>query len=312
VNTASFARLIALAAIWGGAFLLIRIGAPVLGPVLLIECRVSLAALFLAIVARFVHKSLNAKVHWKHYLMLGLFNAALPFLLFAFAAKTLSASMLSILNATSPIWSAVVGALWTREALAGRTLVGLSLGILGVGLVVGFDNIAVGRGAGIAIAAALLAAFSYGIATTYAKTAKSADVFSTAHGSMWVATLLILPAVLFAPASASPDADVMFTVVGLGIVCTGIPFLLYFRLVQDIGATSALTVTFLIPIFGILGGWFFLREVIGWNTIVGSCIVLVGTALVTGFNPTTLMARRLPSKWVTKLCGERASRYEMP
>ena len=112
MNTASFARLIALAAIWGGAFLLIRIGAPVLGPVLLIECRVSLAALFLAIVARFVHKSLNAKVHWKHYLMLGLFNAALPFLLFAFAAKTLSASMLSILNATSPIWSAVVGALY--------------------------------------------------------------------------------------------------------------------------------------------------------------------------------------------------------
>ena len=83
----------------------------------------------------------------------------------------------------------------------------------------------------------------------------------------------------------------MLAVMGLGVVCTGVAFLLYFRLIQDIGATSALTVTFLIPIFGILGGWLFLHEVIGWNTIVGSCIVIVGTALVTGFNPATLILR---------------------
>jgi len=292
VNLASLVRLITLAAIWGGSFLFIRIGAPVLGPVILIEYRVGLAALFLAIVAIILHKPLNARQHWRHYLMLGIFNGALPFLLFGFAGQTLSASAMSILNATSPIWGAVIGAVWSRHALNGRSVLGL--GIIGVGLVVGVDHLSAQRGAGIAVAAALLAAFSYGIATTYAKTAKSVDSFSNAHGSMWAATLVIAPAVPFAPVSASSGAGVVLAVVVLGIVCSGIAFLLYFRLIRDIGATSALTVTFLIPVFGMLWGSLFLGEIISWGMIAGSCIVIVGTALVTGFNPAALLPRRAP------------------
>ena len=292
MNLASAIRLITLAAIWGGSFLFIRIGAPVLGPVILIEYRVGLAALFLTIVAIILHKPLNARQHWRHYLMLGIFNGALPFLLFGFAGQTLSASTMSILNATSPIWGAVIGAVWSRHALNGRSVLGL--GIIGVGLVVGVDHLSAQRGAGIAVAAALLAAFSYGIATTYAKTAKSVDSFSNAHGSMWAATLVIAPAVPFAPVSASSGAGAVLAVVVLGIVCSGIAFLLYFRLIRDIGATSALTVTFLIPVFGMLWGSLFLGEIISWGMIAGSCIVIVGTALVTGFNPAALLPRRAP------------------
>jgi drug/metabolite transporter (DMT)-like permease len=109
------------------------------------------------------------------------------------------------------------------------------------------------------------------------------DAFANAHGSMWAATLLIAPAVPFAPATASPTLAIGLAVLALGVLCSGIAYLLYFRLVADLGAASALTVTFLIPVFGVLWGHLFLGEAIGWNTWVGAAIVIAGTALVTGF-----------------------------
>lgn len=288
MDSASLVRLLFLAAIWGGSFLFMRIGAPVLGAAWLVEWRVGLAALFLAAVGWYLRKRLRLVEHWRHYLILGFFNSALPFLLFSYAAQTLSASMLSILNATAPIWGGVIVALWTRTMLAGKTLAGLLLGIAGVALLVGFDQVALRPGAPLAIAAALGAAFCYGIASTYARNARSVDGFSNAHGSMWAATLLMLPVVPFFPMSGTPDGTVIASVIGLGVVCSGIAYLLYFRLIEDLGAPSALTVTFLIPMFGVFWGHLFLDEVIGWYTLAGSLVVIVGTALVTGFSPRQL------------------------
>lgn len=290
----NFIRLILLAAIWGGSFLFTRIGVPDLGAVFLVEYRVGLAALFLMVVAMFLRKPLNVRQHWRHYLVLGVFNAALPFMLFGFAALTLTASALSILNATTPIWGAIIGAVWSRQPLSGRTVLGLGLGIAGVGLIVGFDHWAAQPGAGIAIAAALLATVCYGIATTYARIATHVDSFSNAHGSMWAATLVIVPALPLASATTTPGTGIMLAVVALGVVCTGIAFLLYFRLVKDIGGTSTLTVTFLIPVFGILWGHLFLNEAVTASMIVGSLIVIIGTALATGFNPVALLVRKTP------------------
>jgi len=268
-----------------------RMGAPVLGPTLLIFCRVLSAALFLAIVGAVLRKPLDARRHALHYLVLGLFNSALPFLLFAFAARTLSASLLSILNATAPIWGAVIGAVWTRSAIAPRALLGLALGVAGVALLVGFDPESPRPGAPLAIALGLAATFSYGVATNYAKSAKKVDAFANAHGSMWAATLLIAPAVPFAPATSAPSPAIALAVLALGVVCSGIAYLLYFRLVADVGAASALTVTFLIPVFGVLWGHLFLGEAVGWNTWVGAAIVIAGTALVTGFSAGALFRR---------------------
>ena len=110
MNTANFLRLVVLAAIWGSSFLFMRISAPVLGPALLIEYRVLFAALFLAAVGLVLRKKLGLREHWKHFLILGFFNSALPFLLFAFAARTLSASVLSVLNATAPMFGALIAA----------------------------------------------------------------------------------------------------------------------------------------------------------------------------------------------------------
>lgn len=285
MKTTDLFRLILLAAIWGASFLFMRIGAPVLGPAVLIEYRVGFAALFLAVVAVLLKKPLGLRRHWKHFLILGFFNSTLPFMLYAYAAGSLSASVLSVLNATAPIWSALIAAVWTRKAMAPRTMLGLALGLGGVALLVGFDQAATRPGAGLAIAAGLLAAFCYGIATTYARSAEAVEPFANAHGSMWAAALLVLPALPFFPAPASPGMGVMAAVLALGVLCSGVAFLLYFRLIHDVGATSALTVTFMIPVFGILWGCLFLGEVVGWYTIAGSAIVIAGTALVTGFRP---------------------------
>ena len=290
----SLFRLLALSAIWGASFLFMRMGAPVLGPTLLIACRVLFAALFLAIVGAALRKPLDLRRNALHYLVLGAFNSALPFLLFAFAARTLSASLMAILNATAPIWGAVIGAVWTRSALSGRSLLGLALGVSGVALLVGFDPATLRDGAPLAIALALAASFSYGIATHYAKSARKVEPFANAHGSMWAATLLVAPLLPFAPPAAMPGLAIALSVLALGVVCSGIAYLLYFRLIADIGAASALTVTFLVPMFGVLWGHLFLGEPLGWNTLVGALVVIVGTALVTGFDVATVF-RRAPA-----------------
>ena len=292
MDTASFVRLLGLAAIWGASFLFMRIGVPVLGPVWTIAGRVACAALFLLAVGVVLGKRLEARTHWRHYLVLGLLNSALPFMLFGFAAQTLSASLLSVLNATAPISGAVIAAIASRRMLPARMLVGLALGVAGVALLVGFDRSTLQPNAGIAVFAAVGAAFSYGLASVYTRVAPNVDAFANANGSMWAAVVLTAPAVAFFPALEAPSIGVVASVVALGVVCSGIAYLLYFRLIADIGPASALTVTFLIPLFGVLWGRLFLGEVVGWYTFVGSLTVLLGTALVTGFSPRALFAKK--------------------
>lgn len=285
MNTANLLRLVVLAAIWGGSFLFMRIAAPVLGPAVLIEYRVAVAALFLALVGLVLKKRLGVRDNWKHFLILGFFNSALPFLLLAYAASTLPASVMAVVNATAPMWGALLGAVMTRQPIGLRVALGLVLGTCGVALLVGLDPVTARPGAGIAIVAVLIGAMSYSVASQYAKTAKSVEPFANAHGSMWAAALLVLPLVPFFPAPQEPTLGIMGAALALGIVCSGIAYILYFKLIDEIGTTSALTVTFLSPVFGILWGVLFLGETIGWYTIVGSAVVLAGTALVTGFVP---------------------------
>jgi drug/metabolite transporter (DMT)-like permease len=283
--TTSLLQLLLLAAIWGASFLFMRIAVPALGPGWLIEARVLLAALLLWGVARALRQPpLALRDQGRHYLVLGLFNTALPFLLFAYAARTLPASLLAILNATGPIWGALIAALWQRTPLSPRAAAGLLLGVAGVVLLLGLEPAALRAGAGWAIAATLAATCCYGIASNYARVAPTQGPLANAHGSMWAAVLWVLPVLPFAPAAAVPTAGVGAAVVTLGLLCTGVAYLLYFRLVADIGAASALTVGFLVPLFGVLWGRLFLDEAVGWHTLAGALVVLVGTALVTGFS----------------------------
>ena len=208
---------------------------------------------------------------------------------FAYAAQTLNASTLAILNSTAPIWAAIIGAIWTKTALERKVLLGLGIGVTGVGVLVGWDAINIGQEAIVPIFAAVMAAFSYGIASNYTKTAPKIEAFNNAHGSMWAAVLLVLPFVFFFPIREAPDLTITTSVILLGAICTGLAYLLYFNLISELGAPSALSVTFLVPVFGILWGSLFLDEAIGINTIIGSILVITGTMLVTGLSPVQMI-----------------------
>lgn len=265
-----------------------RIAANPLGPAVLIEARVLCAAITLLLVSFYLKRKLSFNAHAKHFFILGLFNTALPFLFFAYAAQTLNASTLAILNSTAPIWAAIIGAIWTKTALEKKVLLGLGIGVTGVGVLVGWDAMNIGQEAVVPIFTAVLAAFSYGIASNYTKTAPKVEAFNNAHGSMWAAVLIVLPFVFFIPMREAPDLTITTSVILLGAVCTGLAYLLYFNLINELGAPSALSVTFLIPVFGILWGHLFLGEAIGINTVVGSILVITGTMLVTGLSPTQM------------------------
>lgn len=292
MSAVSIFQLFLLAAIWGGSFLFMRMGAPVLGATWLVELRVGLAALFLTLVAVLLKKTVSSKGLKRHFMMLGFFNSVLPFMLFGYAAHTLSASLLSILNATAPIWGALITAVWYKEAITPKAILGMLLGICGVAILVGFDPVLLQPGSGLAIVAAVMAAACYGIASTYARGAVSVEPFNNAYGSMWAATLILLPLLPFDPPQQVPDISVSLAVLTLGVVCSGMAYLLFFRLISDIGASSTLTVTFLIPMFGVLWGHIVLDEQVGWHTLAGSVIVITGTILVTGFSVSHLFQRR--------------------
>ncbi|EOX4789556.1 DMT family transporter [Vibrio alginolyticus] len=295
MTAVSFFRLLCLAAIWGGSFLFMRVAANTFGPAYLIEFRVTFAAVALLLIAVYLKKKLTLTAHTKHFFIIGLFNSAVPFLLFAYAAQTLNASTLAILNSTAPIWGALVGFVWYRSPLTAKSVLGMLIGIGGVAVLVGLDTSTIGEEAMLPIAASLMASFSYGIATNYTKNAPQVPAFDNAHGSMWAAVIWVLPLLPFLPMRAEPSHFEWSSVVTLGVVCTGFAYLLYFRLVSDIGPASALTVTFLVPVFGILWGYLVLDEPVGSNAIIGTILVLSGTMLVTGFSPTAMLAKRKQS-----------------
>lgn len=287
---ASLLQLFTLATIWGGSFIFMRVAASPLGPVALIEGRVLFAAVTLLIISWIVKKKLPVKGNRKHFFILGLFNTALPFLLFAYAAQIMNASSLAVINATAPIWATLIATIYYKNQLTKQVLIGLVLGVLGVTLLVGWEAFKIGEGAILPISAAMFASFSYGVASNYARSAPKVEAYANAHGSMWAAVIILLPLCLFFPIRTAPDIEISIAVLLLGIVCTGIAYILYFRLIVEVGATSALSVTFLVPVFGILWGYFFLDEQIGFNTLLGSTLVISGTMFVTGLTPKALIS----------------------
>jgi len=280
----SVLQLVLLASIWGGSFLFMRLTANSLGPAFLIEGRVLSAALCLLILGIYLGRKLSFIKHIKHFFIIGFCNTAFPFLMFAYAAQTLNASTLAILNSTAPLFGAVIASVWQKEALKLKAGMGLCIGILGVFVLVGHQALTLGEQGLWAILACLLAAFMYGFSANYTKVAPAVAPFENAHGSMWAAVLIVIPVLPLIPMREAITLPISLSVLALGIVCTGLAYLLYFKLVKDTGPASALSVTFLVPLFGILWGYLFLQEAIGFNTLIGALLVITGTVLVTGFS----------------------------
>ena len=279
MRPADTARLLALAAIWGASFLFMRIVAPALGPVLTAELRTLIAGVALALYFALVGLSAEWRRFARHYVVVGILSSALPFLLWAYAALSLPAGLLSVLNATAPMFGALCSAVLLGERLSARRVAGLAVGVIGVALVS-----RPGSDAAVhypAIAGALAACFCYGLVATYIKRwASHVPSRSMAAGSQLAAGILLTPLVPLWPPAAAPTPLVVASILALGLVCSAIAYLLYFRLIADIGATGALTVTYLIPVFGVLWGALFLGETVSPTMIAGGVLVILGTVFV--------------------------------
>jgi drug/metabolite transporter (DMT)-like permease len=293
MNPVNVFQLLVLAALWGASFLFIRVGVSDFGVAPLMALRVGIGALFLVIVlvARRPLRESAATLRTRALplLIVGILNSAAPFCLFAYAEITLSAGVTSVINATTPLWGGLVAYLWLRDKLSMLRSIGLAIGFAGVLMLV-WDQIAAPSGTNIspattalAAAAALGATLLYGIAASYTKKhLMGVDALTVATGTMIGATIVLLPLAIASWPAAAPSLKAWGAVIALGIACTGVAYMLFFHLIAVAGPARAITVTFVIPIFGILWGTLFLGERVSMGMIEGCVVILVGTALATG------------------------------
>jgi drug/metabolite transporter (DMT)-like permease len=272
-------RLVALAAIWGASFMFMRVVSPVLGPVIATDSRMLVAGAALAAYFRVIGFDPQWRRWWRQYVLIGVLNSGLPFLLYSYAALHIAAGLSAVLNATAPMFGALLGVALLGERLTLKRTIGLVLGVVGVALVTRQET---GSGfAGLAIGAGLLAASSYAFTGVYLKRwAPQIPARGLAAGTQVAAAAVFLPLVPFAPPYAELTMPVVLSVLALGLICGAVAYLLYFRLIVDIGATGALTVTYLIPLFGVLFGAVFLHEALSLQVLAGAALVVLGTVFV--------------------------------
>ncbi len=306
MKTRDVVMLLALSTLWGGSFLFIRVAAPVLGPVVLVELRVLIAGVALLLYVAATRSKLDLRARWRQYLLVGLINSAIPFLLISTAELHLTAGLAAILNATSPLFGALVAAVWIKEALTANKLIGLALGVLGVGVLVGWSPFPFTAVVALSIGASLAAAASYGLASVTIKVkAQGTSPLALATCSQLGASLFVLPLTVVAPPQHQPTLPVILSVATLALASTAVGYLLYFRLIANVGPTRALTVTFLVPVFGVLWGVLLLSEPLTWGTLAGFAIILAGTGCVTGI-------LRLPTKKMSLTAQQTEQHVEAP
>ncbi len=275
-----------LAALWGASFLFMRLGAHEFGPIALAAVRVGLASAMLIPLLAARGQLVELRRHWKGLLLVGALNSAIPFALFSFAALSITAGLSSIVNATTPLWTAVVGFVWLRQGLTRWRVLGLVIGFAGVAFLA-WDKASFKPGAdhtGLwAVLACLGATLCYGLAANATRRyLTGVPPLAVATGSQFAAALMLaLPAAALWPA-VPPGALAWGSALGLAALCTALAYILYFRLMSRVGPTNAVSVTFLIPLFAILWGALFLHEAITAQMVAGGAVVLVGIALALG------------------------------
>lgn len=282
--------LIALAAVWGASFLFLRVAAPVVGPVAVAAARVGLAAALLSLVLAATRQAWPRPRDWPDLMVSALLSCVVPALCLGQAALSLPAGLMSILNATTPLWGVLVGWVWTRQAPSRAVLGGMLAGLLGVGVLTG-PGATVPSSASTASAGSwpvvliLVATLSYAISVHQARRRlQHLSPLALCAGTMLLASVcLIGPALWLGPAGlpsghwADVPASAWGAMFALGAVCTALAYTVFFQLIQRLGPTPALTVTFLIPVFGMLWGALFLGETITPLMLVGTAIIAWGT-----------------------------------
>lgn len=279
--------LVLLGALWGASFLFMRVGAAEFGALPTAGVRVAIAALFLLPIALWRGHGPALRQHWKPILGVGILNSGLPFALFCFALLTITAGLGAVLNATAPMFGALVTWAWFSERPRGWRGPGLVIGFAGVAMLagdaVGFRSGTEGRDASWAVLACLAACLSYGVAASAARRwlGGVAPLANAAGSQVGATVFLALPAVWWWPAQW-PSLRAWWAVLVLGVFCTGVAYILYFRLIEVAGPARALTVTFLVPVFAVFYGVIFLDEHVTAWMLLCAAVIVGGVALSTG------------------------------
>ncbi|MDR6679287.1 DMT family transporter [Pseudomonas oryzihabitans] len=281
-------RLLLLAAIWGASFLFMRIAVPAFGAVNTAFLRVALGALGLAALLLLMRRSWRFAGKFWSAALLGVVNSGLPFLLYCLAARSLPAGYSALLNATTPLMGALIGCACFGEVLSRRKWLGVFAGFLGVALIVPRGGLDTGTGMLVGIAACLLATACYGTAGYLARRwigdRGGLDATLVAFGSQAGATLFLLPFSLATlamnPLPAAPPMSAWLSVLAVGLLCTALAYSLYFRLLADLGPLRTLSVTFLVPPFGVLWGYLVLGETLAPNALLGALVIGLAVWLV--------------------------------
>ncbi len=291
--------LVMVAALWGASFLFQRIAAPAFGAVPLAAVRVVVAAAVLLPLLAWRGGFGDLQRRPGAFLLLGAMSTAVPFVLFAWAVLSVSAGVAAILNATAPMFGALVAWVWLRERPGALQMLGLAIGFAGVlWLVTARTGLDTGAARG-PVLAGLLACLCYGIAGNYTRRSFTAvPSLTIATGSQVGAAVLLAPLAIWAWPAAAPGAREWIAAIVLGVLSTGLAFVLYFRLLSRVGATRAMTVTLLIPAFAMLWGALFLGERVTLTMIAGCVVILSGTVLASGVvrRPTELRRQNTPSQ----------------
>lgn len=277
----------ALGALWGSSFLFMRFSALEFGAMATAAGRVAIAAAFLLPIMLIKGLVPELKKHWVKIFFMGVFSSAIPFALFAYSLLSITTGLSAILNATVPMFGALVAWVWLKDKPALSRITGIVIGFTGVALLAWdkatFTPNASGATPGWAVLACLLACLCYGVAASFAKKYLAGiNPMVTAAGSQIGATLgLAAPAIWLWPVK-TPSTTAWLALLVLGVACTGIAYILYFRLIENAGPQRTLTVTFLIPVFAVFYGAVFLREIVTPWMLLCAAVIVCGTALATG------------------------------
>jgi drug/metabolite transporter (DMT)-like permease len=271
-----------LAALWGGSFLLMRVASPEFGPFALSGVRVFVAGALLLAMLLAKNKVSLLLANWKPIAAVGLLNSAAPFLFFAYAMAHISSGLGAILNATVPLWGAIVAFIWLKDRIVGLRILGLFVGFLGVTFLV-WGKVSFTPGSGLAVVACLSATFLYGIAASFPKKYLSGvDSLASATGSQLSAAVILLPLGIYFWPDHSISVKAWAAVLVLAVFCTALAYILYFRLFAVLGPSKTITVTFLIPVFGMAWGAAVLQEFPTAQMLIACVIIVLGTSLSAG------------------------------
>lgn len=291
MSRGSLVRIAVLATIWGSSFLLIKVAVAGVSPVQVVLGRLAAAAVVLLVIVAVMRVALPREpVVWGHLAVMSVVANIVPFFLFAWGEERVTSGMAGILNGTTPLFTLGVAVLALRsERLSPHRVAGLLLGFAGVVVVVGPWRADGGSNAISGQLACLAAAACYGVAFVYTRrflSQRGLAPLALSAGQLTLAALILgITAPFTARDAMALSPEVVGSIVGLGAVGTGLAYLLFYRIISDVGATTASLVTYLIPVVAVFLGVLVQNDPLTWNIFAGAVVVILGAAMAEGRVP---------------------------